>query len=52
MTDATVRRLRELDDEYTSAVNFAVAEDRNDLIAQLAAEYPDAVAQVIADEAA
>lgn len=51
MNDATVQRLRELEDEYTAAVNFAIAEDRDDLVAELAAEYPDAAAQVIAEAA-
>ena len=32
MKDATVRRLLALDEEYTAAVNAAVAENRDDLV--------------------
>ena len=42
MKDETVRRFKALDEEYTAAVNSAVAEDREDLVQQLADEYPDA----------
>jgi len=52
MNDATVRRLNALDEQYTAAVNEAVAEDRDDLVRDLVAKYPDAAAQVMADEAA
>lgn len=52
MKDATVRRLQALDEEYTAAVNAAIEEDRNDLVAQLAAEYPDAAAEVMNADAA
>lgn len=48
MNDITVRRLRALDEEYTAAVNAAIAEDRDDLVAQLVAEYPDAAAEIMA----
>lgn len=53
MNDATVQRLQALDEEYTAAVNAAIAEDRDDLVRVLAAEYPDAAAEIIseADEA-
>src|SRR4051812_10041044 len=44
MTDETVRRLQALDDEYTAAVNTAIAEDRMDLVQRLADEYPEAAA--------
>jgi hypothetical protein len=44
-------RLRALDELYTTRVNEAVAEDRDDLIRQLVAEYPDAVAAVLAEAA-
>jgi len=47
MNDATVRRLQALDEQYTAAVNAAVAEDRDDLVEQLAAEYPDAAAEIM-----
>lgn len=47
MTDAIARRLRELDEEYTAAVNAAIEEDRDDLVRELAAEYPDAAAAVL-----
>jgi hypothetical protein len=52
MKDDTVRRLNALDQEYTAAVNSAVAEDRDDLIQQLIAEYPDAALEIMNDEAA
>lgn len=52
MNDITVARLRALDDEYTAAVNYAIAEDRDDLVLELAAEYPDAAAEIIGQEAA
>jgi hypothetical protein len=52
MTDATVHRLQLLDEEYTAAVNAAIAEDRHDLIATLVAEYPDAAAEIMEAEAA
>ena len=44
-------RLQALDELYTTRVNEAVAEDRDDLIRQLVAEYPDAVAAVLAEAA-
>ncbi len=52
MNDATVRRLNALDEQYTAAVNEAIAEDRDDLVRQLVAEYPDAAAEIITSEAA
>ena len=52
MKDATVRRLLALDEEYTAAVNDAVAEDRDDLVDELVAEYPDAAAKIMTEEAA
>jgi hypothetical protein len=51
MNDTTVRRLRELGDEYTALVNAAVAEDRDDLVRELVEQYPDAVAAVLAEAA-
>ncbi|MCX6467000.1 MAG: hypothetical protein NTW05_25940 [Pseudonocardiales bacterium] len=51
MNDITVQRLRELEETYIVAVNEAIAEDRDDLVAELAAEYPDVAAQVIAEAA-
>ena len=47
MTDETVRRLQALDEEYTAAVNYAIAEDRMDLVERLADDYPDHAAEVI-----
>ena len=44
-------RLQALDELYTTRVNEAVAEDRPDLIRVLVAEYPDAVAAVLAEAA-
>lgn len=51
MNDTTVRRLHELSDEYTARVNAAVAEDRDDLVRELADQYPDAIAAVLAEAA-
>lgn len=47
MTNETVRRLQALDEEYTAAVNVAVAEDRADVVEQLVDEYPDAAAEIM-----
>jgi hypothetical protein len=52
VNDATVRRLLELDQEYTAAVNCAIAEDRDDLIDVLVGEYPDAAARIMTEDAA
>jgi hypothetical protein len=52
MKDATVRRLQELEEEYTFAVNAAVGENRDDLVEQLADEYPDAALEVLRSSAA
>jgi hypothetical protein len=52
MNDTTVRRLNALDEEYTYAVNSAIEENREDVVRQLAAEYPDAAAEIMAAEAA
>lgn len=52
MNDSTVRRLNALDDQYTAAVNEAIAEDRDDLVQLLVAEYPDAAAEIMTGEAA
>ena len=51
MNDVTVRRLQALDEEYTAAVNAAIEEDRFDLVDALAAEYPDAAAEILEDAA-
>ena len=52
MSDATARRLLELDQQYTAAVNAAIGEDRDDLVRQLVAEYPDAAAEIMRADAA
>jgi hypothetical protein len=52
MNDSTVSRLNALDEEYTYAVNAAIEEDREDVVRQLAAEYPDAAAEIMRAEAA
>ncbi len=44
-------RLRMLADDYTEAVNRAIAEDREDLVERLAAEYPDAALRVLTEAA-
>jgi len=50
MTDNTGRRLQELEASIV-AVNEAVAEDRDDLVRELVAEYPDAAAAILRDAA-
>lgn len=45
-------RLLALDEEYTAAVNAAIAENRDDLVHDLAAEYPDAAAKIMTEDAA
>jgi hypothetical protein len=50
--DSTVRRLQHLDEQYTAAVNAAIDENREDLVWRLAAEYPDAAAEIMAAEEA
>ena len=52
MNDATLRRLRELEESYAEAVNEAVAENRDDLLRDLVDAYPDAALAVLADDAA
>lgn len=52
MNDITVRRLNDLDEEYTYAVNAAIEENREDVVRQLVSEYPDAAAEIMAAEAA
>jgi hypothetical protein len=52
MNDATVRRLQQLDAEYTAAVNAAIEEDRDDLVQRLVNEYPDAASEIMHSEAA
>jgi hypothetical protein len=42
-----VEQLRALHEHYVDAVNRAVAEDRDDLVADLAREYPDAATALI-----
>jgi hypothetical protein len=42
-----VEQLRALHEDYVDAVNRAVAEDRDDLVADLAREYPDAATALI-----
>jgi hypothetical protein len=39
--------LRMLEDQYTEAVNSAVGEDREDLVRELVASYPDAALRVL-----
>jgi hypothetical protein len=55
MPDPTRTALRRLHDEYVEAVNSAVAEDRDDIVDELVAAYPDAALRVLggaADEPA
>ena len=44
-------RLAQLRDEYVDAVNRAVAEGRDDLVDELAADYPEAALRLLADAA-
>ena len=39
--DSLADRLRELHERYVDAVNRAVAADRDDLVAELVADYPE-----------
>jgi hypothetical protein len=52
MKDATVRRLQALEEEYTFAVNSAVGENRDDLVEELVADYPDLALDILRDDAA
>ena len=52
MKDATVRRLQALEEEYTFAVNAAVGENRDDLLDELTADYPDAALDILRTDAA
>lgn len=52
MNDRTVSRLQELEATYTVAVNEAVAEDRDDLVRELVAAYPNAIAAALAQDTA
>ncbi len=47
----TAARLQALDDQYTAAVNEAIAGDREDLIRQLVREYPEDAAEIVRDAA-
>lgn len=49
MPDELRARLRELQDHYTEAVNAAVAEGREDVVAGLVADYPDAAVRLLGD---
>lgn len=42
-------RLRALQDHYTEAVNTAVSEGRDDLVAELVADYPDAAMRMLGE---
>lgn len=44
-------RLSALQDQYTEAVNAAVAEGRDDLVSELVADYPDAALRLLVDPA-
>lgn len=50
MTDISAR-LQALDDQYTAAVNEAIAADRDELVDELAREYPEAAAEILRDAA-
>ena len=44
-------RLQALHDEYTTAVNVAIEEDRDELVARLADEYTDAALRLMTEDA-
>jgi hypothetical protein len=46
--DSLADRLRALHEHYVDAVNRAVAADRDDLVAELIADYPDEALALIA----
>ena len=48
----TPNKLRVLHEEFVAAVNEAVAEDRDDLVDELVAEYPEAALQIVAEDEA
>lgn len=45
-------RLQALHDEYASAVNMAIAANRDELVATLADEYTDAALAMMTDDSA
>jgi hypothetical protein len=45
-------RLVALHEEYTSAINEAIGEGRDELVNQLAAEFPDAALELMSGGAA
>lgn len=51
MNDAVHADLRALHDRYTEAVNSAIGEDREDLVEELVASYPDAALRILTSAA-
>lgn len=51
MTETVRAAIRRLHEEYVEAVNAAVAEDRDDLVADLVARYADAELRLVAEPA-
>lgn len=49
MTDTIRTAVRRLHDEYAEAVNAAVAESRDDLVADLVARYTDDELHLVAE---
>lgn len=47
MPDQTHTALSTLHDEYIEAVNVVIGENREDLVAELVAAYPDAALRVL-----
>jgi hypothetical protein len=45
-------RLQALHDEYATAVNVAIAENREELVARLADEYTDAALRMMTEDLA
>ena len=49
MAADSVRALRELHEDYVWRVNAAVGEGRDDIVARLVAEYPDAALRLLTE---
>lgn len=49
MGEGVRTRLRLLHDEYVAAVNTAVEEGRDDQVARLVSDYPDAALRVMSE---
>jgi phosphoribosyl-ATP pyrophosphohydrolase len=50
MLDQNRTALQKLQDEYIEAVNAAIGEDREDLVEELVASYPDAAMRLLTED--